>query len=130
MNLLAMLNRKTRSFNRDKWGVPYYAVDPSGVEHRIDPVDGTPLKTIQVVYNTSGYDGKTGEETYVYEPNITIALSDLIPFPKAGETWVFFIPENPLAGAELKPFQMHRERLIREDALGTCRVFLKSVKQK
>jgi hypothetical protein len=125
-----MLHNKTRSINKKLWGVPYYAIDPSGVEHRIDPVDGTDLKTIQVVYNTSGYDSKTGEETYVYEPNITIAISDLVPFPKAGETWVFYVPESPLPEAPLKPYQMHRERLIREDALGTCRIFLKAVKQK
>lgn len=129
MTLYRMLNEKTRSVNQNRWGVEYSAMGPDGVWQTVDAESGNPLKTIQVVYNSVEYKPETGEEVVVRDPNITISTRDLDPFPKEGENWVFRLPESMNPGASTKLYKMKKQNFLREDVLGTCRIYLGEVKQ-
>lgn len=139
MNQMAILSKHCRTLNKKIWGIPYYAIGPDGVKHEYEPLNPTiKLKTIQATWNTVTTDSATGEDLITYEPNITISTGDIVPFPKPGENWTFHIPKTPNPeddpsinpDAKLVAWVMHKTKIIREDALGTARIFLVRATQK
>lgn len=123
MSLYQTIRKVSEDVNKSVWGMVFRAWDPSGKLHETDALTGEPLKFKQVIYNSVRVDLETGEDIIDPTPNFTIDTQCLNPLPKAGEDWLFELPESTIPGAPMKKWKMSKDRILREDVIGNIQIF-------
>jgi hypothetical protein len=135
-NFYQRLSDYAKRLNEKFFGLPFQACGPDGKWQTLDAstIDGEgggeELRTMQVVGNTVDVDANTGADVVSATPNITISNLCLDPFPKAGENWVFKLPETPHPDAPMIDWQMSKDRVYTEKVLGVTTIYLLKVRQK